>query len=149
MANPGIGAGHDGLARPDSRPDWDAHRNHRVTEQKHRPVVSARAPLENEEGKVNMVLGKVIGTVVATRKEEELVGLKFLIVRGIDLEAKATSTLVVAADAVGAGVGEVVLYASGSAARQTEMTRNRPVDAVIMAIVDELAVNDDLRYVKE
>jgi len=120
-----------------------------VTEQKHRPVVSARAPLENEEGKVNMVLGKVIGTVVATRKEEELVGLKFLIVRGIDLEAKATSTLVVAADAVGAGVGEVVLYASGSAARQTEVTRNRPVDAVIMAIVDELAVNDDLRYVKE
>jgi len=96
-----------------------------------------------------MLLGKVVGTVVASRKEEELVGLKFLLVRGLDLENKLTSTLVVAADAVGAGVGEVVLYASGSSARQTEATKNRPVDAVIMAIVDQVEVQGELRYVKE
>lgn len=95
-----------------------------------------------------MQLGKVIGTVVATRKEEELIGLKFLVVRGIDLENNPTSTLVVAADAVGAGVGETVLYASGSAARQTVVTNNRPVDAVIMAIVDTVEVQGDVRFQK-
>ena len=96
-----------------------------------------------------MHLGKVIGTVVASRKEEELEGLKFLMVRGLDLHCAPTSGLVVAADAVGAGVGEVVLYASGSAARQTLVTRNRPVDAVIMAIVDLVEVGGEMRYVKE
>ncbi|MDX9720153.1 MAG: EutN/CcmL family microcompartment protein [Myxococcota bacterium] len=96
-----------------------------------------------------MLLGRVVGTVVATRKEEELEGLKFLLVRGLDLNNALTNTLVVAADAVGAGVGEVVLYASGSSARQTEVTKNRPVDAVIMAIVDQFEVGGELRYVKE
>ncbi len=55
----------------------------------------------------------------------------------------------VAADAVGAGVGEVVLYASGSSARQTELTNNRPIDATIMAIVDEVVVGNERRYVKD
>jgi microcompartment protein CcmK/EutM len=96
-----------------------------------------------------MQLGKVIGTVVATRKEEELEGLKLLVVRGVDLEGKVTSTLVVAVDAIGAGVGELVLYASGSSARQTKVTKDRPVDATIMAIVDELEVGGKLKYVKE
>ena len=95
-----------------------------------------------------MLLGKVVGTVVATRKEPTLEGSKLLLVRGLDLDAKPTSTLVVAVDAVGAGVGEVVLYASGSSARQTEMTRDRPVDATIMAIVDQLEVGGTLKYVK-
>lgn len=96
-----------------------------------------------------MKLGKVIGTVTATRKEEELVGLKFLVVQGLDLDNKLSGSLVVAADAVGAGVGEVVLYASGSAARQTRVTHQRPVDAVIMAIVDQVAVDGTVTYVKE
>ena len=96
-----------------------------------------------------MVLGKVVGTVVATRKEEELEGLKLLVVRGVDLDGKPTQTLVVAVDAIGAGVGEVVLYASGSSARQTKVTKDRPVDATIMAIVDELEVGGNLKYVKE
>jgi microcompartment protein CcmK/EutM len=95
-----------------------------------------------------MLLGKVVGTVVSTRKEPTLDGSKFLLVRSIDLEGKPTSTLVVAVDAVGAGVGEVVLYASGSSARQTEMTKDRPVDAVIMAIVDQVEVGGALTYVK-
>ena len=96
-----------------------------------------------------MLLGKVVGTVVATRKEEELEGMRFLLVRGLDAEAKPTSSLVVAVDAVGAGVGEVVLYASGSSARQTKVTKDRPVDATIMAIVDQLEVGGTLKYVKE
>jgi len=95
-----------------------------------------------------MLLGKVVGTVVATRKEPSLEGSTLLLVRGLDLDAKPTATLVVAVDAVGAGVGEVVLYASGSSARQTEKTKDRPVDATIMAIVDQLEVGGTLKYVK-
>ncbi len=95
-----------------------------------------------------MLLGKVVGTVVSTRKEPTLDGSKFLMVRGMDLDGKPTATLVVAVDAVGAGVGEVVLYASGSSARQTDMTKDRPVDAVIMAIVDQLEVGGQMKYVK-
>ena len=96
-----------------------------------------------------MVLGKVIGTLVATRKEPTLEGLKLLVVRACDVDGKETGGIVIAADAVGAGVGEVVLYASGSSARQTVATKDRPVDATIMAIVDEVAVGGDRRYVKE
>jgi microcompartment protein CcmK/EutM len=84
-----------------------------------------------------MLLGRVTGTVVASRKEPLIEGWKMLVVRQLDAEGKEGSNYVVAADAVGAGVGEVVLYATGSSARQTETTRDRPCDAVIMAIVDE------------
>ena len=83
-----------------------------------------------------MLLGRVTGTVVASRKEPLTEGWKLLVVRQLDAEDKETGGYVVAADAVGAGVGEVVLYASGSSARNTQMTRDRPCDAVIMAIVD-------------
>ena len=95
-----------------------------------------------------MNVGLVVGTVIATRKEEELNGLKLLLVRGLDLDGKPGSSQVVAADAVGAGVGEVVLYASGSSARQTQVTRDRPVDATIMAIVDAIEVDGQVRYKK-
>jgi microcompartment protein CcmK/EutM len=96
-----------------------------------------------------MLIGKVVGTVVSSRKEEELQGSKFLLVRGMDIDGKLTATLVVAVDAVGAGVGEVVLYASGSSARQTKVTKDRPVDATIMAIIDQIEVGGQLRYDKK
>lgn len=96
-----------------------------------------------------MLMGKVMGTVVSTRKEQELEGLKLLVLRGMDLEGKANGPVVVAVDAVGAGVGEVVLYCSGSSARQTKVTKDRPVDATVMAIVDQLEVGGTLKYVKE
>lgn len=96
-----------------------------------------------------MVLGLVVGTVVSTRKEEELVSLKFLLVKPCDPAGKPLAAApVVAADAVGAGVGEVVLYASGSSARQTKLTRDRPVDATIMAIVDLVDIDGATRYEK-
>ena len=95
-----------------------------------------------------MNLGKVIGTVVSTRKEEELKGLRFLLVRELDQSMKETGKMVVATDGVGAGTGEVVLYCSGSSARQTVATKDRPVDATIMAIVDLVEVGGDTRYVK-
>ena len=88
-----------------------------------------------------MLLGEVIGTVWATRKDPGLVGMKFLVVREIDLDGNALTDFVVAADAVGAGEGEVVLVAQGSSGRQTELTKGKAVDAVIMAIVDRLDVS--------
>ena len=96
-----------------------------------------------------MLIGKVVGTVVASRKEEELDGLKLLVVRACDVDGTPTGAIAVAVDAVGAGLGEVVLYAAGSSARQTQVTQNRPVDATIMAIVDEIAVGGERRYVKD
>ena len=95
-----------------------------------------------------MVLAKVVGTVVSTRKEDELSGLKFLLVKTCDADGKPTGATVVAVDAVGAGQGEVVLYASGSSARQTRVTKDRPVDATIMAIVDEVEIEGARRFVK-
>lgn len=87
-----------------------------------------------------MKMGRVVGAVVASRKDEKLQGLKLLVVQNLDLELESERGYVIAADAVGAGAGEVVLYATGSSARQTPQTDGRPVDAVIMAIVDEYDV---------
>jgi microcompartment protein CcmK/EutM len=96
-----------------------------------------------------MTLGKVVGTVVATRKEPSLDGLKFMVVKTLDPEGKETGGHVVAADAVGAGPGELVLIAAGSSARQTLATQNRPCDAVIMAIVDSWEIGGVDKYKKE
>jgi microcompartment protein CcmK/EutM len=95
-----------------------------------------------------MIMAKVVGTVVSTRKEDELGGLKFLLVRACDADGKPSGATIVAVDAVGAGIGEVVLYASGSSARQTKATKDRPVDATIMAIVDEIEIDGTARYQK-
>ncbi|AFN73426.1 ethanolamine utilization protein EutN/carboxysome structural protein Ccml [Melioribacter roseus P3M-2] len=74
-----------------------------------------------------------------------MVGAKFLIVRELNLDLTPKSSTVIAVDSVGAGIGETVLVAQGSSARQTTFTKNKPVDAVIMAIVDKLdvAINDN------
>ena len=95
-----------------------------------------------------MLLGRVTGTVVASQKEPLMDGLTFLLVRQLGVDNKEGGGYVVAVDAVGAGVGEVVMYASGSSARQTGVTQNRPCDAVIMAIVDTWEVDGETVYVK-
>jgi ethanolamine utilization protein EutN len=88
-----------------------------------------------------MFLGRVIGTVWSTKKDENLVGAKFLIVRELTLDLKEKERFVVAVDSVGAGEGEVVLVATGSSSRMTSFTKDKPVDAVIMGIVDKLDVS--------
>jgi microcompartment protein CcmK/EutM len=95
-----------------------------------------------------MNLGRVTGTVVATQKDPKLEGLKFLLLDVLNLKLQPTGGHAVAVDAVGAGMGEVVMYASGSSARQTIQTEGLPVDAVIMAIIDEIAVGKDRIYQK-
>jgi len=85
-----------------------------------------------------MKLGRIVGTVVSTRKDPKIEGLRFYLVQDLTLKLKGKESFVVAADVMGAGVGEVVLYASGSSARQTDQTNARPVDAVVMAIVDAI-----------
>ena len=95
-----------------------------------------------------MNLARVSGTVVSTRKEQSMEGLKFLILQQVNVEGKDDGGFVVAADSVGAGIGEYVLYATGSSARQTIATDKRPCDAVVMAIVDNWEVDGDLKYKK-
>jgi len=93
-------------------------------------------------------LAKVLGRIVATRKEESIEGLKLLMLGAAGPDGKLTGSTVVAVDAVGAGEGEYVLYASGSSARQTVTTDGKPVDAVIMAIVDSWDIDGEDRYRK-
>ena len=95
-----------------------------------------------------MLLAKVVGTLVATRKDPKISGLKFLVLRQVNPETLKEGGYVVANDAVGCGVGEYVLYASGSSARQTEVTKDRPCDAVVMAIVDSWEIGGEPRYEK-
>ena len=87
-----------------------------------------------------MLIAKVIGTTVATIKDEKLIGRKLLVVQQTDETGNPIGKPYVAVDTVDVGVGDLVLTASGSSARQTTLTKDRPVDAVIMAIIDSLEV---------
>jgi microcompartment protein CcmK/EutM len=95
-----------------------------------------------------MVLARVIGTVVASRKEPKAEGWKLLLVQPLDQHGQNTGVPVVATDVVGAGETEIVLVAAGSSARQTKLTDSRPCDAVVMAIVDSWDVRGTVPYRK-
>lgn len=95
-----------------------------------------------------MIIGRVVGTCVATQKDEKLEGMKLLVVQPTDVFGKASGSPVIAVDSVGSGIGELILYASGSSARQTQITQNKPVDAVIMAIVDSIECNGESTFTK-
>lgn len=95
-----------------------------------------------------MTLGRVVGTVVATRKEERLHGFKLQVVETVDLDLRPTGSFTVAVDALGAGPGEIVLTSAGSSARLTQATKDRPVDAVIVGIVDTVETGGNVRYDK-
>ncbi len=95
-----------------------------------------------------MLLGRVIGTVVSDRHVNSMTGSKFLIVGKVDYEGKLLNGYEVAVDAVGAGLDEIVLYTVESSARQTEITKDRPVDAVIVGIVDNVELAGKLTYQK-
>jgi microcompartment protein CcmK/EutM len=89
-----------------------------------------------------MILAKIIGTVVATRKDERLVSNKLLIARPMDASGKTDGAYLVAVDTVDAGVGETVLIVSGSSARMASGMKDCPVDAAIVGIVDEVEIRD-------
>jgi len=89
-----------------------------------------------------MLLGKVVGNVWATRKDEKLVGLKMLLVRHVETDFSLKKSYVVAVDTVGAGAGEIVMITTGSSARQSELTAGKPIDAVISAIIDKLDISE-------
>ncbi len=95
-----------------------------------------------------MLIAKVVGSVVATQKDEKLVDRKLLVVQVHDQAGEARDQYVVAVDAVGAGPGDMILYATGSSARQTTLTEGRPCDAVIMAIVDSWDLGGENVYEK-
>lgn len=88
-----------------------------------------------------MYLARVVGTVVATRKDDRLEGCKLILVQPLDERGKESGRCVVAVDTVQAGHREVVLVVAGSSARMTERTTNSPVDAAIVGIVDTVAVD--------
>jgi ethanolamine utilization protein EutN len=89
-----------------------------------------------------MILARVVGTVVATRKDERLVSSKLLLVRPVDPQGKIEGSYLVAVDTVDAGSGETVLVVSGSSARMASGMKDCPVDAVIVGIVDTVTVQD-------
>ncbi len=95
-----------------------------------------------------MRLAKVRGTVVSTVKDDSLMGVKLLLVQLIDESGDLQDDYEVAADVVGAGVGEWVLVSRGSSARQHQGYHQRPVDAAIVAIVDTVSLDSGLRYDK-
>ena len=88
-----------------------------------------------------MILARVVGTVVATRKDPRLEGFKLLIVKPDSPEGKDEAGYVVAADTVSAGAGERVITVSGSSARMADGCKDRPVDTAIVGIVDEVHVD--------
>jgi ethanolamine utilization protein EutN len=96
-----------------------------------------------------VILCRVIGTVVATTKDDRLSGAKLQIVQPVSLaDMSPDGKPLVAIDSVGAGAGEIVMVCSGSSARQTSRTKDTPCDAVIMAIVDSLDVGGQQVFAK-
>lgn len=97
-----------------------------------------------------MLLARVTGTVVSTRKEQRIEGIKFLLLEKIDAATmQGKKDYVVAMDSVGAGIDEVVFYASGSSSRMTTVTDGKPSDAAIIAIVDSIDVQGEMVYQKD
>jgi microcompartment protein CcmK/EutM len=97
---------------------------------------------------MDMLIARVIGTTVATIKDEKLTARKLLIVRQTDETGSPVGKPYVAVDTVDAGVGDLVLTCAGSSARQTNITKDTPVDAVIMAVIDSLEVEGKVVFRK-
>lgn len=95
-----------------------------------------------------MLIAKVVGTTVSTIKDEKLTGRKLLIVRQTDERGSFVGKPFVAVDTVDAGIGDLVLTCAGSSARQTAITKDSPVDAVIMSVIDSLEVDGEVVFRK-
>jgi microcompartment protein CcmK/EutM len=95
-----------------------------------------------------MLIARVIGTTVSTVKDDKLTGRKLLILRQTDESGSPVGKPYVAVDTVDAGIGDLVLTCAGSSARQTNITKDTPVDAVIMAVIDSLEVDGKVAFRK-
>ncbi len=96
-----------------------------------------------------MILARVKGSVVSTHKSKKIEGLKLLLLETLDpMTMQGKGSYVVAMDAVGAGIGEIVFYVTGSSARQTAVTEGKPTDASIIAIVDNIEMDGQYVYQK-
>lgn len=89
-----------------------------------------------------MRIGKIIGTVVATRKDEKLVGCKLMITQPLTFDLEPQGDPLIAVDTVGAGIGEVVLFTTGTAGRIAARKMDSPIDASIIGIVDHIDIPD-------
>ena len=97
-----------------------------------------------------MILAKVIGNVVSTRKEPKIEGIKFMLLEKINpTTLQGSGDYIVAMDSVGAGIGEVVFYVAGNSSRMTAVTEGKPSDATIVAIVDAIEINGTYVYQKD
>ena len=95
-----------------------------------------------------MIFGKIVGTVVSTQIDDGIKGRKCLLVQTCNYKVEEKNDYLVALDLVGAGVGEVVIISQGSSARQTTITHRKPVDAVIVGIVDMVEKGNKMTYKK-
>jgi microcompartment protein CcmK/EutM len=96
-----------------------------------------------------MILAKVVGTVVSSHKAQKIEGIKFLLLEKIDpVTMKGKGDFLVSMDSVGAGVGEIVFYVSGSSARYTDVTEGKPSDSAVIAIVDYIEKEGVYTYEK-
>ncbi len=91
-----------------------------------------------------MFLGKVVGTLWSTKKTPDLEGVRFLVVHPIDLDKEPTKNIVVVADRLGAGVGEMVMCAYGKAARSAIGNQEMSIEAAVVGIIDRVDIQDDL-----
>jgi microcompartment protein CcmK/EutM len=96
-----------------------------------------------------MNIGRIVGRAVSTQKDDMLVGTTLLLVEDLDTAGAGTGEVAVAADTLGAGVGDVVLVTQGSAARFTSVTRDRPVDALVVGIVDAIRLDGAEAFSRE
>lgn len=87
-----------------------------------------------------MHLGRVVGNVVATRKDETLTGSKLMLTQPLDVDFKPKGEPIIMVDTVGAGIGEVIIYATGTASRNAAGKPNAAIDAAIIGIVDNIDV---------
>jgi microcompartment protein CcmK/EutM len=96
-----------------------------------------------------MILGMVVGTVVSNKRADQIEAARYLLIDQCDQQGTGKKDFLVALDLIGAGYGEMVLLSQGSAARQTTITDNRPMDAVIVGIVDLIDESGKVVYKKQ
>ena len=95
-----------------------------------------------------MILGKVVGTVISTQKNIDIKGAKFLLIEKCNHKGEKKGDFLVALDIIGVGKDELVMISESTSARETLETMNKPIDALIVGIIDVIDDNDKVSYRK-